>query len=111
MPTCGELCELFVECEYEYKKNYNGTGFSGMVFRKKQSSQNAPEIFLPASGYYNGDARTELTSGYYWTSERGYDQDASAYYFSDPDIERYNILKGFKYYYGFNVRPVCEAFE
>ena len=110
MPTSGEIYELFAECEHKFVHSYNGTNVSGMIIYKKQGSPDGPHIFLPASGYKNNGEKGSF-SGYYWTSERGYDQDANAYYFSDPDIERYNILKGFKYYYGFNVRPVCEAFE
>jgi len=110
MPTSGEIYDLFAECEHKFVHSYNGTNVSGMIFYKKQGSPDGPHIFLPASGYKN-DGEKGSFSGYYWTSERGHDQDASAYYFSDPDIEGYNIVWGFKYYYGFNVRPVCEAFE
>ena len=64
MPTKEEWEELFDACEWEYVKNYNGTGID---MKKGISKKNGNSIFFPFSGYHNGEAFIK-DEGQFWSS-------------------------------------------
>lgn len=59
MPTITQLVELMSGCSTEWKENYEGSGISGYLFKSKSNSKS---IFLPAAGYINNFAITDLNA-------------------------------------------------
>ena len=63
-PTCAEWDELFRNCNHEIAEV---NGVKGLLFSSKS---NRNTIFLPASGYYEGDElKGAGQSGHYWLSD------------------------------------------
>ena len=64
MPTCGEVNELYEDCEWKWT---NEDGMSGYLI----TGPNENTIFLPASGIKIKSEVQDLGKmGYFWTSER-----------------------------------------
>lgn len=66
MPTQAEFQELYDNCDCERRRDYNGTGVSGLVVKSRNNSHS---IFLPASGFRRDDRICWYRSnGFYWSS-------------------------------------------
>ena len=77
MPTREEQDELREGCDWEWTKDYNGTGVSGRIGTSKT---NGNTIFLPAAGYrYCGSLNFVGSSGNYWSSSLYTDYSDNAY--------------------------------
>ena len=102
MPDSSEFQELYDECNWSWKSNYNGA--SGYLV----TGPNGNTIFLPASGYrYNDDLSGHGSLGNYWSR--------SLYSRNTGSARRLNFDSGSVYptygssrYYGCTVRPVAE---
>lgn len=102
MPDSSEFQELYDECDWSWKSNYNGT--SGYLV----TGPNGRTIFIPASGYRDiGDLDNQGSRGYYWSRSLYSDGTNSAryLYFNSGGLRPTN----YRYrYFGFTVRPVAE---
>ena len=66
MPTKDEWQELKDNCDWKWTDNYNDTGVAGDIVTSKTNDNS---IFLPATGYRDGDGLSSTGSyGYYWSS-------------------------------------------
>lgn len=63
-PSREDWEELVNACDWEWVKNYNGTGLDVKMGRSKA---NGNKILLPFSGYYSGEKFVK-NEGMYWTS-------------------------------------------
>lgn len=90
MPTKEELCELYIECTWEWITQNGVKGY------KVTSESNGNSIFLPAAGSY----------GNYWSSSLDTDSPNFAFslFFNSSSVDCDN---NFYRYYGWPVRPVC----
>ena len=103
MPTEAEFQELIENCVICWKKNYNGTGVAGRVFKSKV---NGNTVFFPAVGYCGNSSVYGCGSfGFYWSA---------SWNFSSLAYEL-NFISGgqkltFTYgrYCGYSVRGVCK---
>ncbi|MBQ2321806.1 MAG: hypothetical protein II375_04505 [Bacteroidales bacterium] len=101
MPTASEINELVERCEWKWVvKN----GVPGYVVSGRNGS-----IFLPVTGQRSGkEWAYQQTRGYYWSGEiseanRDY---AGALFFHKGG----KMLKDYRKFYGFVIRPVKEEF-
>ncbi|MCQ2193679.1 MAG: hypothetical protein MJZ28_01875 [Paludibacteraceae bacterium] len=101
MPTREEQDELREGCDWEWTKDYNGTGVAGRIGTSKT---NGNTIFLPAAGYHrNGHLYRMGGYGFYWSSNLSTDTNAIAYILDGSD----NIdWDNFSRRYGQSVRAV-----
>lgn len=99
MPTYSEFEELLSYCNYEitYVNGVNGCLVTG---------PNGNQIFLPTTGYKEGDSVTSETHGEYWSSTSSGDYSAYKLYFEDgyTDLR----ISSSNRYYGRNVRAVSD---
>ncbi|MCQ2219559.1 MAG: hypothetical protein MJZ33_13945 [Paludibacteraceae bacterium] len=102
MPTDEELDEMIEGCNWEWTKDYNGTGVSGQI---GTSETNGNTIFFPAAGCRdNGSLNNVGFDGYYCSSSlksgnsySAYVLDFGLYYFDWCTYHRH---------YGLSVRAV-----
>lgn len=94
MPTRAEQLELIDECEWKRETFKNVDGY-------RVIGKNGNSIFLPFTGFRNGDELKAFDEDFfYWSSSLGYDNN-DAWAFS------YNNLKTAERCVGCAVRPVC----
>ncbi len=101
MPTASEIKELIDRCEWRWAVR---NGVPGFIVKGRNSA-----IFLPVTGQRSGEELAfQQTRGYYWSGEISeVDHDyASALFFHKGG----KMLKQYKKFYGFAVRPVKEEF-
>ena len=103
MPSRAEFQELYNQCVWTWKSNYNGT--SGYLVK----GPNNQTIFLPASGgQFGGDLSFRGSYGYYWSSSLNASISIFAFYF-DFVSDFFSPSNGYyNRYYGLSVRPVAE---
>ena len=102
MPSSSEFQELYDECDWSWKSNYNGT--NGYLV----TGPNGRTIFFPASnGRGDGVLGSHGSDGYYWSRSLYSDNTCNARYllFFSGDGDPMFIADRF---YGFTVRPVAE---
>ena len=102
MPSSSEFQELYDECDWSWKSNYNGT--NGYLV----TGPNGRTIFFPASnGRGDGVLGSHGSDGYYWSRSLYSDNTCNARYllFFSGDGDPMFIADHF---YGFTVRPVAE---
>ena len=103
MPSPAEFQELYKNCDWTWKSNYNGT--SGYLV----TGPSGQTIFLPASGGRDDGVLYDHGSyGCYWSSSlNASDTDADAYdlCFYSGDVNPNNC---YYRYDGYSVRPVAE---
>ena len=101
MPTASEIEELVERCQWKWVVR-NGT--PGFIVKGRESS-----IFLPVTGQRSGrELAYQQTRGYYWSgeiSETDHDY-AGALFFHKGG----HMLKNYRKFYGFVIRPVKEEF-
>ena len=69
MPTGAELNELWTNCTWEWKSNYNGSGVNGILGTSKKDGYTTVTIFLPACGRQGGTSVYGVgENAYYWSS-------------------------------------------
>lgn len=81
MPTNTEMKELINGCDWEWTKDFEGTGVAGEIGTSKA---NGKQIFFPAAGRtYLNAIQSKGDFGYYWTSEFDWSSayDSYAFYF------------------------------
>ena len=108
MPSEGELNVLWINCDWEWTDNFNGTSNSGFIGTSKY---NGNTIFLPAAGaFYDSIPPSSHTTGDYFSSDVTWPQgsdnalrlQASK---SSDNVVRMSVNSASRYY-GFSVRPV-----
>ena len=102
MPTRDEQYELIEGCDWEWVKDFNGSGVRG---RLGTSKKNGATIFLPAAGDRSStDLDDAGYDGFYWSSSLSELNSSLAYclYFFDYNIFRDNDYR----YSGQSVRAV-----
>ena len=102
MPDSSEFQELYDECDWSWKSNYNGTRGYLVI------GPNGRAIFFPASGSRNyGGLGGHGSYGYYWSRSLYSDDtiDARRLYFGSGNIDPTDDYYRFS---GFTVRPVAE---
>ena len=62
MPSREQAVELYMECTWTWKNNYNNSGVSGCVV----TGPNGNQIFLPAGGLMMNNEHSWKTSGNIW---------------------------------------------
>lgn len=101
MPTASEVNELVERCEWRWTVR---DGVEGYVVKGRSGS-----IFLPTTGQRSGkEVSYAKTRGYYWSGEvsEADDDYASALFFYRGG----HVLKEYRRFYGFAIRPVKEEF-
>ncbi len=101
-PTNEELTELRIHCNWEWTRNYNGTGAVGRIGISKT---NGNIIFLPAGGYrFSTNVKSDNEDGGYWSSTLcdNYYYRSYSFNFRDINIEWHHSRR----FSGRNVRPV-----
>ena len=101
-PTSEELTELRIHCNWEWTRNYNGTGAVGRIGISKT---NGNIIFLPAGGYrFSTNVKSENEDGGYWSSTlcENYSYRSYSFNFRDINVEWHHSRR----FSGRNVRPV-----
>lgn len=105
MPTRAEEQELFEGCDWIAVDDFEGSGVAGRVGRSKF---NGNTIFLPASGFYDGDKLYDVgeSAGYWSSTLREYGSNcAYILYFQEHKIN----CSGDSRYYGQNIRAVVAS--
>ena len=102
MPTMAELEELHYQCTWTWTTQGGKNGY-------RVTGPNGNSIFLPASGYWAGDARSGVGSvGVFWSSTLWPDQSTNA------SLLRYDsgviAENGFGRDYAMPIRPVCAEY-
>lgn len=101
MPTASEIDELVNRCEWRWAVR---NGVPGFIVKGRNGA-----IFLPVTGQRSGDKLAfQQTRGYYWSgdiSDSDHDY-ASALFFHKGG----KMLKDYRKFYGFAIRPVREEF-
>ncbi len=97
MPTYNEMNELISNCTVTLTAQ---NGVSGRLF----VGPNGNSIFLPATGYYEGNGLYDVGSGYYWTSSLYTNIIFARYLFFDSVV---CYIKYCNRYLGYSIRPVC----
>jgi hypothetical protein len=101
MPTAAEQKELLSECTWELTTQNGVKGY-------KVTGQNGNNIFLPASGFYNGISISNAGSyGGYWASSLDENRSNCAYqiYYNSSNLNWFCTDR----YYGLSVRAVAVA--
>ena len=119
MPTKAEWEELLDEdnCTWEWTTDYNGSNVAGVIVRSKKDGYTDKSIFLPATGFYNGDNNVgpEIYANYW--SKSLYTNNAPPYYYHyawkleilyDNGSFYYRRVQNESRYYGIGVRAVRE---
>lgn len=102
MPTFEQLKELYDNTTAAWT-TLNGT--NGMKF----TGRNGASIFLPAAGYWQGDAvQSESYTGYYWTSNADMNYSYRAYCLYISNTSPFKVITFKEEYIGQSVRPVSE---
>ena len=105
MPTDAEWTELINNCEWKWETS---NGVSGYRVTSKKDGYTDKSIFLPAAGYFDSDARSNVGSiGYYWSSSLDTDggpSRASYLFFYKDDFDRQPTNRCT----GLSVRPVTK---
>ncbi len=106
LPTRAEFGQLLNNDkidQYFYNgttEKYNGSSVPGMLFTSKV---NGNSLFLPVTGYKNGNSLSGTSAGYYWSSE-SYSTDRSYYFYFNATTTR---SQSYQYrYYGSAIRAV-----
>ena len=87
MPTKAEFDELIDNCTVTWVTSYNGVSVAGRVFKSKKAGYTDKEIFIPASGYYNGSTlNNEGSYGIYWSSTYYFSSYAYYLYFNSSNV-------------------------
>lgn len=111
MPTVDELKELYENCTWEYKEDFNGV--SGYKVTSKKTGYTDKYIFLPLAGFissYRGDAYNDGVEVKLWSSSLWWSSlvpNANAYNLrgkKDGSYEVENSSRSDAY----SVRPVCK---
>ena len=106
MPSLAQVEELVSNCRCE-QTYLNGVGVMKFTSRDDEDKY----IYLPYTGYMEGDYRFEEGSGYYWLNQMYTTWPAEAYYFT------FNNWESLDYYYahggkqrkfGMTIRPVSK---
>lgn len=105
MPTMSEQQELIDECDWVWTRE-------GLVYGYRVTSRKPgytdQSIFLPASGYMEGDELQEpMSAGRYWASTLFFGQPAQAYLTSFSSSGKLSTMQN--RCVGMTVRPVCKA--
>ena len=102
MPTAEEMTELCERCSWKWVKKGSTEGYL-VTGRRGQS------IFLPVTGMQSkGELQFEGVRGYYWTGEScdgSVDYAYSLFFYKGG-----KLMKNYKKFYGFAIRPVKEEF-
>ncbi len=100
MPTSEEMTELCERCSWKWVKKSGVNGF--LVTGKRGQS-----IFLPVTGMKsNGEMQFEGVRGYYWTGETS--EGSTDYAYTLFFYKGGKLIKNYKKFYGFVIRPVKE---
>ncbi len=107
MPTIEEWQELKDSCTWNWQSNYNETEKAGYLVTSKT---NGKQIFLPASGYYDGTEYTRPNAyGNYWSASLNTENPSMA---QRPDFASDFVNTGNSYRReGLSVRPVQSAIK
>ena len=109
MPTKAELSELFEYTDKEWTSDYEGTGVSGWIFKKKAG--NDKFVFLPSAGFsFDLGLSASNSQCMYWSSELYEAADpefASSMYFDSVEVTWGQSGR----YEGFPIRPVYDPVE
>lgn len=101
MPTASEVNELVERCEWRWTVH---NGVEGYVVKGRTGS-----IFLPTTGQRSGtEVAYAKTRGYYWSgevSEADVDYACALFFYRGG-----HMLKEYRRFYGFAIRPVKEEF-
>ena len=105
MPTMSEQQELMDECDWVWTRE-------GLVYGYRVTSRKLgytdQSIFLPASGYMEGEELQDpMSAGRYWASTLFYTQTAQAYLINFSSSGKNWSVKNRSA--GFTVRPVCKS--
>lgn len=102
MPTKEEFQELYDNCDWTWKQVNGVYGYEV----KSKASGNTNSIFLPAAGYVDDGALSNVgTLGEYWSSSIDGDTEGFAYYL-DFGSESVGPDNSDSRYYGYSVRAV-----
>lgn len=105
LPTIGEWSDLLRYCDWEWQKNYNGTGVAGYLVTSSIEGFQNSSIFLPCAGIRQNETLfRENKIGYYWSSTLDPSSDNSARFMKFETFEM--KLDSYGRCYGFSIRPV-----
>lgn len=129
IPTIDDCCELCENCYWVWTTSYKSTGVKGYIVYKatdnadkgqvtnnsndyKPKGTYTPEstahIFLPVTGYYNGETSSrEDSDGYYWSSSLITTNSNGAREFNFDLRSRHTDYYGLRYN-GLCIRPVAD---
>lgn len=105
MPTLADFEDLCNKCDWTWTENYNGVENANGYVVTGRSGYSDESIFIPASGYFDGDDLRFEDRGHYWSSSTG---DANHAYFLWFNSDTYVPDAYDSRYLGSPIRPVYE---